>query len=103
VRPRTTSSIFHPALDGSGSTTVKEDPPTWDELTEIRSALNSAIDQEQLRITDDGIFQQITVLRTDLNHISARLAQVEITAERTPPDVLLRWCWAGWYDDAAGK
>ncbi|EPK6614876.1 DNA circularization protein [Enterobacter cloacae] len=95
-------NISHPALDGSGTTVAPEDPPTWDELTEIRSALNAAIDQEQLRITDDGIFQQITVLRTDLNRdISARLAQVEITAERTPPDVLPALVLAAnWYDDA---
>ncbi|HDC4262641.1 DNA circularization protein [Enterobacter cloacae] len=95
-------NISHPALDGSGTTVAPEDPPTWDELTEIRSALNAAIDQEQLRITDDGIFQQITVLRTDLNRdISARLAQVEITAERTPPEVLPALVLAAnWYDDA---
>ncbi|WP_336212037.1 DNA circularization protein [Enterobacter sp. P82] len=95
-------NISHPALDGSGTTVAPEDPPTWDELTEIRSALNAAIDQEQLRITDDRIFQQITVLRTDLNRdISARLAQVEITAERTPPDVLPALVLAAnWYDDA---
>lgn len=96
-------NISHPALDGSASTVVTEDPPTWDELTEIRTALNAAIDQEQLRITDDGIFQQISVLRTDLNRdISARLAQVEITAERTPSDVIPALVLAAiWYDDAA--
>lgn len=87
-------NISHPALDGSGTTVAPEDPPTWDELTEIRSALNAAIDQEQLRITDDGIFQQITVLRTDLNRdISARLAQVEITAERILLMCFQHWCW----------
>ncbi|HHA1437523.1 TPA: DNA circularization protein [Enterobacter hormaechei subsp. hoffmannii] len=96
-------NISHPALDGSASTAITADPPTWDELTEIRSVLNAAIDQEQLRITDDGIFQQISVLRTDLNRdISARLAQVEITAERTPSDVLPALVLAAsWYDDAA--
>jgi len=95
-------NISHPALDGSVPISTAEDPPAWDELTEIRSALNTAIDQEQLRIIDDGIFKQITVLRTDLNRdISARLAQVEITAERIPPDVLPALVLAAsWYDDA---
>ncbi|EBY5538439.1 DNA circularization protein, partial [Salmonella enterica subsp. enterica] len=77
-------------------------PPNYEDLKAIRTALNAAIDQEQLRIRDDVLFQQISVMRTDLNRdISARLAQVERTALRTPDDVLPALVLAAaWYDDA---
>lgn len=96
-------NVSHPALDGAVSVTTDALPPTWDDLNDIRSTLNVAVDQEQLRITDDALFQQISVLRADFNRdISARLAQVEITAERTPPDVLPALVLAAtWYDNAA--
>lgn len=95
-------TITHPALDGAQTVSNVSPPPNWDDLTNIRSALNAAIDQEQLRIGEDSLFQQISVVRTDLNRdISARLAQVERTAQRTPDDVLPALVLsATWYDDA---
>ncbi|MGL5968625.1 MAG: DNA circularization protein [Kluyvera sp.] len=95
-------TVTHPALDGAQILSSDSPPPNWDDLTDIRAALNAAIDQEQLRISDDSLFQQISVMRTDLNRdISARLAQVERTAQRTPDDVLPALVLsAAWYDDA---
>lgn len=95
-------TVTHPALDGAQIVSIASPPPNWDDLTNIRAALNTAIDQEQLRISDDSLFQQISVMRTDLNRdISARLAQVERTAQRTPDDVLPALVLAAaWYDDA---
>ncbi|EJG2197913.1 DNA circularization N-terminal domain-containing protein [Citrobacter freundii] len=95
-------NITHPALDGAQSVSPGNAPPNWEDLNDIRAALNAAIDQEQLRIRDDYLFQKISVMRADLNHdISARLAQVERTAQRTPDDVLPALVLAAlWYDDA---
>ncbi|TLI63205.1 DNA circularization protein [Escherichia sp. E1130] len=95
-------TVTHPALDGMQIVSRASPPPNWDDLTDIRAALNAAIDQEQLRISDDSLFQQISTMRTDLNRdISARLAQVERTAQRTPDDVLPALVLAAvWYDDA---
>lgn len=98
-------TVTHPALDGTQIVSRASPPPNWDDLTDIRAALNAAIDQEQLRISDDSLFQQISTMRTDLNRdISARLAQVERTAQRTPDDVLPALVLAAvWYDDAGGE
>lgn len=96
-------NVQHPALDSTAQTNIANPPPSFDALTDIRSAINAAIDQEQVRITDDELFLQISALRTDLNRdISGRLAQSERTAERTPREVLPALVLAaGWYDDAA--
>lgn len=96
-------NVSHSALDSTAQSTTVNPPPTWDALTDIRGAINTAIDQEQLRTTDDALFLQIAALRTDLNRdISARLAQAERTAQRTPSEVLPAIVLAaGWYDDAA--
>ncbi|HEJ0068274.1 TPA: DNA circularization N-terminal domain-containing protein [Citrobacter koseri] len=95
-------NITHPALDGAQTVSNDSPPPNYEDLRDIRTALNTAIDQEQLRIIDDVLFQRISVMRTDLNRdISARLAQVERTAQRTPDDVLPALVLAAaWYDDA---
>ncbi|EDB2443594.1 DNA circularization protein, partial [Salmonella enterica] len=95
-------TVMHPALDGVQTVGNGSSPPNYEDLKAIRTALNAAIDQEQLRIRDDVLFQQISVMRTDLNRdISARLAQVERTALRTPDDVLPALVLAAtWYDDA---
>ncbi|EOG3244184.1 DNA circularization protein, partial [Salmonella enterica] len=95
-------NVMHPALDGVQTVGNGSSPPNYEDLKAIRTALNAAIDQEQLRIRDDVLFQQISVMRTDLNRdISARLAQVERTALRTPDDVLPALVLAAaWYDDA---
>ncbi|EAA2619409.1 DNA circularization protein [Salmonella enterica] len=95
-------NVMHPALDGVQTVGNGSSPPNYEDLKAIRTALNAAIDQEQLRIRDDVLFRQISVMRTDLNRdISARLAQVERTALRTPDDVLPALVLAAtWYDDA---
>jgi prophage DNA circulation protein len=94
--------VSHPALDSAPTAQAVNKSPSWDALTRIRTALNTAIDLEQLRVTDDGLFQQITALRSDVNRdIAGRLAQAERTAERTPVDVLPALVLAAdWYDDA---
>ncbi|TNV14899.1 DNA circularization protein [Buttiauxella sp. B2] len=95
-------NVPHPSLDSAVANNTVNPPPTWDALTDIRSAINTAIDQEQLRITDDDLFLQISSLRTDLNRdISGRLAQAEKTAEITPSEVQPALVLAAsWYDDA---
>lgn len=102
VRDSDIITVMHPALDGVQTVSNGSSPPNYEDLKAIRTALNAAIDQEQLRIRDDVLFQQISVMRTDLNRdISARLAQVERTALRTPDDVLPALVLAAtWYDDA---
>ncbi|HCA7080800.1 TPA: DNA circularization N-terminal domain-containing protein [Citrobacter sedlakii] len=111
-------NVPHPVLDSSkafatssvsataGKVSVDSDSPspaTWDDLTVIRTMLNEAIDREQNRATDDGLFLTLSTLRADLNRdISQRLAQVERTAERTPAEVLPALVLAAsWYDDAS--
>ncbi|EPE0990884.1 hypothetical protein ACSG74_000398 [Cronobacter sakazakii] len=96
-------NISHPALDSQSATTARATPATWDDLTDIRTALNAAIDSEQARTTDDAVFMALTRLRADLNNdISSRLAQVEKTVSRIPseslPAVVLA---AQWFDDAS--
>ncbi|WP_105663390.1 DNA circularization protein [Cronobacter dublinensis] len=96
-------NISHPALDSQPATTARATPATWDDLTDIRTALNAAIDSEQARTTDDAVFMALTTLRANLNKdISSRLAQVEKTVSVTPseslPAVVLA---AQWFDDAS--
>lgn len=116
-------NISHPALDAatdaaqsttsftvtesgqvaSSYTSTETPSATWDDLTDVRTALNHAIDVEQLRTTDDGVFLALSTLRTDVNRdISQRLAQVEKTVTRTPsepkPAIVLA---AEWFDDAS--
>lgn len=95
-------NVSHPSLDSANANKTISPPPTWDALTDIRSAINTAIDQEQLRIKDDDLFLQISALRTDLNRdISGRLAQAERTAEIMPSEVQPALVLAAsWYDDA---
>lgn len=98
-------NVDHPALDSSSSSassTARTPPATWDDLTDIRTALNDAIDAEQLRTSDDAVFLALADLRADLNRdISSRLAQVEKTVLRTPPEPLPALVLAAlWYDDA---
>lgn len=96
-------NISHPSLYAAGQVMEKKSPPTWDELNEVRSSLNVAIDLEQTRISDDMLFQRISIMRTDINEdISRRLAQVERTVLRTPVDVMPALVLAAqWYDDAS--
>lgn len=95
-------SVSHAALDSAASDTATTPPATWDDLVDIRGSLNAAIDSEQLRTTDDGVFLALTQLRADVNRdISSRLAQVEKTVSRTPSEPMPALVLAAlWYDDA---
>lgn len=98
--------VSHPALDSAAVSTEQDEtaqPPTRENLTIIRESLNAAIEQELRRTADDGLFFQLTSLRTELNRdIQARLVQTEETAERTPVEVLPALVLAAsWYDDAS--
>lgn len=98
-----TITVSHPALDSvSKAESATATTANWDDLTEIRTALNAAIDREQLRTTDDTLFMALSNLRAFLNRdITVRLAQVERTALRTPQEVLPALVLAArWYDDA---
>ncbi|WGK58682.1 hypothetical protein [Pantoea sp. SS70] len=85
-------------ITSTGTDTV----PSWDDLTEVRDTLNTAIDQEMVRVTDDGLFLALRQVRTALNEdITSRLEQTSRTIERVPPEVLPAVVLAAdWYDDA---
>jgi len=76
---------------------------TWDDLAQVRDSLNEAIDREMERVTDDGLYQALVTVRTDVNRdISARLEQVERMTERTPTQVTPALVLASdWYDSAS--
>ena len=98
--------VSHPALGSVAASTEQNEtaqPPTREKLTIIRESLNAAIEQELRRTMGDGLFFQLTSLRTELNRdIQARLVQTEETAERTPAEVLPALVLAAsWYDDAS--
>lgn len=69
----------------------------------MRDSLNEAIDREMERVSDDGLYQALVTVRTDLNRdISARLEQVERMTERTPTQVMPALVLAAdWYDSAS--
>ncbi|RTY53636.1 DNA circularization protein [Pantoea sp. YU22] len=116
------ANVAHPALsfnevseafgDASSSTSNSSAAATsgndssniigWDDLDSLRDSLNVAIDREQLRTADDGLFMALNNLRAAVNNdISSRLAQVEKIVERTPKEVLPALVLASdWYDDA---
>ncbi len=57
-----------------GENTV--DLPTWEELTDIRDTLNTAIDKELSRTTSDALFLALRRVKADLNaDINTRLEQ----------------------------
>lgn len=76
---------------------------SWDDLAEVRDALNEAINTEMERVTDDNLYQALVTVRTDVNRdISARLEQVERLTEKTPQQVTPALVLAAdWYDSAA--
>ncbi|QLR42790.1 DNA circularization N-terminal domain-containing protein [Enterobacter sp. RHBSTW-00994] len=96
-------SVTHPALNNAAEETVTVDVPTWDELVDIRDTLNTAIDKEMARTTDDRLFLALRRVKSDLNSdIKSRLAQTEKTVERTPSEVLPALVLAAtWFDNAA--
>ena len=103
--------VSHPAVNdvldddtavGVTTSTATDTVPSWDDLTEVRDTLKTAIDQEMIRITDDGLFLALRQVRTALNEdITARLEQTSRTVERVPSEVLPAVVLAAdWYDDA---
>ena len=93
------------ALASSGVTSSTDSGTviTWDDLAQVRDSLNEAIDREMERVSDDGLYQALVTVRTDLNRdISARLEQVERMTERTPAQVMPALVLAAdWYDSAS--
>jgi len=75
----------------------------WDDLSKVRDSLNEAIDLEMERVSDDGLYQALVTVRTDVNRdISARLEQVDRMTERTPSQVMPALVLAAdWYDSAS--
>lgn len=103
--------VSHPAVNdvleddtavGVTTSTATDTVPSWDDLTEVRDTLNTAIDQEMIRVTDDGLFLALRQVRTALNEdITARLEQTSRTIKRVPSEVLPAVVLAAdWYDDA---
>jgi len=91
------------ASSGVTSSTDSGAVITWDDLAQVRDSLNGAIDREMERVSDDGLYQALVTVRTDLNRdISARLEQVERMTERTPAQVTPALVLAAdWYDSAS--
>lgn len=91
------------ASSGVTSSTDSGTVITWDDLSQVRDSLNEAIDREMERVSDDGLYQALVTVRTDLNRdISARLEQVERMTERTPAQVMPALVLAAdWYDSAS--
>jgi len=91
------------ASTGVTSSTDSGTVITWDDLAQVRDSLNEAIDREMERVTDDGLYQALVTVRTDVNRdISARLEQVERMTERTPAQVMPALVLAAdWYDSAS--
>lgn len=91
------------ASSGVTSSTDSGTVITWDDLAQVRDSLNGAIDREMERVSDDGLYQALVTVRTDLNRdISARLEQVERMTERTPAQVMPALVLAAdWYDSAS--
>ena len=79
------------------------DLPTWEELTDIRDTLNTAIDKELSRTTSDALFLALRRVKADLNaDINTRLEQSARIIQRTPDEVLPALVLAAtWFDNAA--
>lgn len=97
------ASVTHPALNNMREETIPVDVPSWDELVDIRDTLNTAIDKELGRTTDDRLFLALRRVKSDLNNdIKTRLSQTQKTVERTPDDVLPALVLAAsWFDNAS--
>ncbi|WP_039659690.1 DNA circularization protein [Pantoea sp. MBLJ3] len=98
-----TSVTTASASSGVTSSTDSGTVITWDDLAQVRDSLNEAIDREMERVSDDGLYQALVTVRTDLNRdISARLEQVERMTERMPSQVMPALVLAAdWYDSAS--
>lgn len=82
-------SVTHPALNNAPAVKNTVDLPTWEELTDIRDTLNTAIDKELSRTTSDALFLALRRVKADLNaDINTRLEQSARIIQRTPDEVL---------------
>ncbi|WP_438335629.1 DNA circularization protein [Edwardsiella tarda] len=98
-------SVSHPALNTAPRQPVSAtatDLVTWDDLVDIRETMNTAIDKEMARTSDDDIFLALRRVKTDLNaDIKDRLEQTQRTVVRTPAEVTPAIVLAAtWYDNA---
>ncbi|WP_413594708.1 DNA circularization protein [Citrobacter youngae] len=96
-------SVTHPALNNAPDEAAVVDVPTWDDLVDIRDTLNTAIDKELSRTTDDRLFLALRRVKSDLNNdIKHRLVQTQKTVIRTPDEVTPALVLAAtWFDNAA--
>lgn len=105
------ATIPHPAVTdidtseattnaGMTTSTAAATVPSWDDLTEVRESLNTAIDRELERVTDDTLFQALVRVRSDVNSdISSRLVLAARVTERQTTEVLPAIVLAAdWYD-----
>ena len=95
-------SVTHPALNNAPAMKNTVDLPTWEELTDIRDTLNTAIDKELSRTTSDALFLALRRVKADLNaDINTRLEQSARIIQRTPDEVLPALVLAAtWFDNA---
>lgn len=96
-------SVTHPELNNAPDEATVVDVPTWDDLVDIRDTLNTAIDKELSRTTDDRLFLALRRVKSDLNNdIKHRLIQTQKTVIRTPDEVTPALVLAAtWFDNAA--
>lgn len=96
-------SVTHPELNNAPDEAKVVDVPTWDDLVDIRDTLNTAIDKELSRTTDDRLFLALRRVKSDLNNdIKHRLIQTQKTVIRTPDEVTPALVLAAtWFDNAS--
>lgn len=96
-------SVTHPELNNAPDEATVVDVPTWDDLVDIRDTLNTAIDKELSRTTDDRLFLALRRVKSDLNNdIKHRLVQTQKTVIRTPDEVTPALVLAAtWFDNAS--
>ncbi|MDD8662772.1 DNA circularization N-terminal domain-containing protein [Escherichia coli] len=96
-------SVTHPELNNAPDETTVVNVPTWDDLVDIRDTLNTAIEKELSRTTDDSLFLALRRVKSDLNNdIKNRLSQTQKTVIRTPDEVTPALVLAAtWFDNAA--
>lgn len=96
-------SVTHPELNNAPDEATVVDVPAWDDLVDIRDTLNTAIDKELSRTTDDRLFLALRRVKSDLNNdIKHRLIQTQKTVIRTPDEVTPALVLAAtWFDNAS--
>ncbi|HBC6265384.1 TPA: DNA circularization N-terminal domain-containing protein [Citrobacter braakii] len=96
-------SVTHPELNNAPDEATVVDVPAWDDLVDIRDTLNTAIDKELSRTTDDRLFLALRRVKSDLNNdIKNRLIQTQKTVIRTPDEVTPALVLAAtWFDNAS--